>query len=307
MEEKNVKKVKLLTFLLILAVIIILVLGAGFIYLKMNGSEKESNKPQELSSPTGEIDNKKDQEEKSKEKNKDNDVGDYFVLYNGTIIPVKMGKVTASYIDEITEANREKYNITYYNYEKGKSLGETKGDLIEGVFDNTAYVDNVKKFAISKKFDAIPRKYRTIDELPDELMDMADCSSVEIHSIDLDGDEKEEKIVCYAVDYSEDDFGDGEPVASSHIMLYDSNYKKIADLVDLEDGFAEQGQGKHEATKVFLSLDRVEYLDIDNDGIMEIIIDIPMYEGDGLSDLSIVKYNNGELEGETNIKASVRP
>ena len=77
-------------------------------------------------------------------------------------------------------------------------------------------------------------------------------------------------------------------------------YKKIADLVTLENGF--WANIKEENQKVFLSLDNVEYIDIDNDGIMEIIIQVPTYE---IMEISIVKYSNNKIEGKTNVKASL--
>lgn len=129
---------------------------------------------------------------------------------------------------------------------------------------------------------------------------MADCSSVDINEIDLDGDGKNEYLVCYIVNYAEGEIGDGEPQASSGIMLFDNNYKKIDDLVILENGF--WANIKEENYKVFLSLDDVDYIDIDNDGIMEIIIRVPTYE---ITEISIVKYSNNKIEGETNVKANL--
>ena len=73
----------------------------------------------------------------------------------------------------------------------------------------------------------------------------------------------------------------------------------------LQDGFG--NSNKIEENKIFLSLDKVEYFDIDNDGIMEIIIEVPTYEQQGGANLSILKYNKGKLEGETNIQASLLP
>ena len=39
------------------------------------------------------------------------------------------------------------------------------------------------------------------------------------------------------MNYAKGDIGDGEPQASSGIMLFDNNFKKIEDLVILENGF----------------------------------------------------------------------
>ena len=131
---------------------------------------------------------------------------------------------------------------------------------------------------------------------------MADCSSVDINEIDLDGDGKSEYIVCYTVNYEKGQIGDVEPQASSGIMLFDFNYKKIADLVTLENGF--WGNFKEESYKRFLSLEEVEYIDIDNDGKMEIIIEVPTYEG---IQISILKYSNNKVEGKTDLQASLLP
>lgn len=225
---------------------------------------------------------------------------DYFVLYDGREIELKSGVQELSDIS-INDDSTAKYNTKYYNYENGKYAGESEGALTE-TYDGYAVVDNVKRIAVSQKYDAIPRTYTVINDLPKELNDMADCSSVDIHSVDLDGDGKTEYVVCYTVNYAEGEIGNGEPQASSGIMLFDSEYKKIADLVSLENGF--WGNIKKEDNKVFLSLNDVDYVDIDNDSVMEILIKVPTYEG---SKISIVKYNDGNIEGETNLNASVLP
>jgi len=226
-------------------------------------------------------------------------VEDYFVIYNGVEIEKKVGVQQISDMKITDEANK-KYNTTYYNYENGKDFGTSEGTFGEETYEGCSVVITPKRIAISEKYDAIPREYETIEELPDELMDMADYSRVDIQVIDLDGDGKKEHIVCWTVDYAEGDIGDGEPQASSGIMLLDENYKKVADLVTLDNGF--WGNIKEEDYKRFLLLDNVEYIDIDNDGNMEIIIEIPQYEGQSIS---IIKYKNGAVEGETDIKASV--
>ena len=238
--------------------------------------------------------------DKNADKQNNNQIN-YFILYNG--YEIKLDTTVQELADmQIDTSNNKKYNTTYYNYENGKYVGETKGIFGEETYEGVSRVDNVKKIAISKKYNAIPREYTVIKDLPEQLKDMSDCSTVDIHSIDLDGDNKKEYIVCYTVNYAKGAIGDGEPEASSGIILLDSNYKKIDNLVSLENGF--WGNIKEEDKKVFLSLDDVDYIDIDNDGIIEIIIRIPTYEG---TKISIVKYENNISKGETNIKASVEP
>lgn len=223
------------------------------------------------------------------------------ILYNGIEIVKATGVQTV--VDmEINDESIEKYNTTYYNYENGKYEGTTTGEFGEETYEGVSIVTNVKKIAMTQEYNAIPRKYKVIEELPEQLIDIADCSSVDINEIDLDGDGKNEYLVCYTVNYAEGEIGDGEPQASSGIMLFDNNYKKIDDLVILENGF--WANIKEEDRKIFLALDNVEYIDIDNDGNMEIIIEVPTYDG---TKISILKYSNNKVEGETNLKASVLP
>lgn len=224
------------------------------------------------------------------------------VLYNGIEISTKTG---VQYLDviEINDKTNNKYNTTYYNYENGKYEGKTIGKFGEKIYyDEFSIVSNVKTIAMTQKYNAIPRNFTTIDELLEQLIEMADCSSVDIQAIDLDNDGKTEYIVCYTVNHKEGEIGDGEPEAFSKIMLLDDNYKKIANIVTLENGF--WANVKEENYKIFLSINDVEYIDIDNDDIMEIIIEIPTYEG---KEISILKYNKGNIEGEVNYKASVLP
>ena len=298
-EDKNVIKVSISQ--VVISVIIIVAVVAAIMciaFYKLSGITKEpepvtTNMMNEDSiNPNNKVVENKVENASSKEK---------VFLYKGYEFETKVGVQDLSEMEITTEA-KAKYETTYYNYEKGKYEGESKGEFKEDFFEGYAAVSNVKTIAMTEEYNAIPRKYSRTTSLPEELIDMADCSSVTIDSIDLDGDEKEEKIVCYTVNYSEGQIGDGEPEASSGIMLLDSNYKKITDLAALDDGF--WAGIKEEGNKIFMSLEDVEYIDLDNDGKMEIIIQVPTYEG---VRISIYKYSSGNVEGETNLKASVLP
>lgn len=227
---------------------------------------------------------------------------EHIVLYRGYEMRAKTGVQYLSDMKITDEANK-KFNIEYFNYENGKSEEKTKGIFGEETFEGVSKVENVKKIAVSTEYNAIPREYEVINELPNELIDMADYSKIQIEQIDLDGDGNIETFVTYGVDYKVGEIGDdGEPKASSGIMMFDSEYKKIDDLVTLDNGF--WGNIKEEDRKVFITMDNLEYIDIDNDGSMEVIIEVPTYEG---TIVSVLKYKDGKLEGETNIKASVAP
>lgn len=172
-------------------------------------------------------------------------------------------------------------------------------------------VTGVEKIAISKKYDAIPRQVKRENSLPEELIDMADYPSVQIDTIDLDGDGKEEHIVCARANYSEGEIGDGSPQESSIIILFDSNYKKIAVLDNLEDSFWGNSEEMYkegvitskelDENRQFLTLDETEYIDINNDGKIEIIINHPIYEG---IRINIVGFKNGELQIDNRLKSS---
>lgn len=70
----------------------------------------------------------------------------------------------------------------------------------------------------------------------------------------------------------------------SGICLYDSNYQKISDLA------AQNAPGLYLA-----NFDNITYMDIDNDGNMEIIISIPV--GASYFRFGIYKYENKTVEG----------
>ena len=279
---------KLLTILRIIGIILIMMIGVVMFMQKTENDRQiadlnnNQNKMQEIT----------------------NNLKENILLYEGSEI---LNKIGTQFIDltemEISEEAKRKYNTTYFNYENGKYLGETTGKFgDEIIYDSYSTVKDVKRIAMTQKYNAIPREYKLIEKLPEKLNDIADYSSVAINEIDLDGDEKSEYIVCYTVNYKKGQIGDGEPQASSGIMLFDNNYKKIADLATLENGF--WGNIKEEDYKIFLSLEETEYIDIDNDGIMEIIIEIPTYEG---TKISILRYSNNKVEGEINLQASVMP
>ena len=308
-EEKKEVRISLLTVLVIISIFLIIIVIMGAIIYKLNKDISiEEQKNMDIQTQLENLDEEaligeKNIVEESNDSNNsiDADIDNNIILYNGYEIEPRVGVQDPSDM-KISDEAKSKYNVTYYNYENGKYAGTTKGEFGKETYDGYSAVNNVNRIAMTKEYNAIPRSYTRINELPKELIDMADCTSVDIDSIDLDNDGKEEKVVCYTVSYSKGQIGDGEPQASSGIILFDSNYKKIADLASLEDGF--WAGFKEDDRKIFFSLDETEYIDIDNDNIMEIIINVPVYEG---TRISILKYSNGIIEGKTNLKASVMP
>ena len=249
------------------------------------------------------INRKTIEENNSTEESKENtnEIKENIILFNGMEISKNVGVQDLVDMKKNNE-NMKKYNTTYYNYENGQSKGKTNGTFGEETYEGVSVVKNVSKIAMTKNYNAIPRKVETIGALLEELRDLGDYSDALVNKVDLDNDGTEEFIVCYKQNERAGDYENGEARAISGITLYDKNLKKISDLVVLENGF--WGNIKDEQHKVFLSINDIEYIDIDEDGIMEIIIKVPTYEG---TKISILKYNKGTLQGVKNLKASVAP
>lgn len=268
--EEN-KKINVSFKVVIALIIIVVIIGIAFAICILKNSSNENN---------GADKNNTAIKEESKEK---------IILYKG--LDFSDGKN----LNDITynEANKKKYEIEYFNYENGKKLEKSKGNLVE-TYEGISAVENVKKIAISVEYDAIPRRYTTIEGLPKELYELADCNKVEIQSVDLDGDGKKEYIVASNSYASPEDYDTDTYTNYSDISLYDNKFKKIATLIKAKDQYREV-DGKI-TSEFFCSLDDVEYIDIDDDGIMEVLVDLNYWENIGVNSY---KYKDGKITGET--------
>lgn len=228
----------------------------------------------------------------------DENIEDYFILYNGQEIELTTGCQVFDWGMPVNDENNIKYNTTYYNYNDGKYIGETKGEFLDDY--GYSLVENVEKIAISKNYNICPRTYKNITIIPEELKKLQkEEYNIAIQSIDLDNDGKEEKIVCLTKKIN----GNDEKIAYSEITLYDYSYNKIANLVTIQDGFeADLSASGDINNAAFLSLDLVNYVDIDLDRNMEIIVECLSYEG---NDLNIYKYENNHIEGPTDSKGYI--
>lgn len=268
--EEN-KKIKVSFKVVIALIIIVVIIGIAFAICILKNSSNENN---------GADKNNTAIKEESKEK---------IILYKG--LDFSDGKN----LNDITynEANKKKYEIEYFNYENGEKLEKSKGNLVE-TYEGISAVENVKKIAISVEYDAIPRRYTTIEGLPKELYELADCNKVEIQSVDLDGDGKKEYIVASNSYASPEDYDTDTYTNYSDISLYDNKFKKIATLIKAKNQYREV-DGKI-TSEFFCSLDDVEYIDIDDDGIMEVLVDLNYWENIGVNSY---KYKDGKITGET--------
>ena len=216
------------------------------------------------------------------------------VLYNGLILDTtKMGITELKYIDK-TDANKDKYVITYYNYENFAFKDSALGTLSEEVYEGVLAVDNVGKIAISEKFNCLPRDIQVVNTIPSVVMDNNNLSSYDTTKtimVDLDGNGTNENILILS----------NRQKGYSKISLVDYQGKLVADLA-----YIEKSNWTSATTEdYYLTINNIEILDIDNDGVMEIILELPRYEG--APKISLVKYKNGELQGEKDYEVSLLP
>lgn len=215
------------------------------------------------------------------------------VLYNGLILDTsKMDEITLQYVD-IKSDKSDKYVITYYSYANYSKKDSSLGTLSSEAYDGLAKIDNVGKIAISEDYDAMPRSVKVVNTVPTIVSDsnpkLADYDSIKTLIADLDGNGTDEYILILA----------NKTTGFSKITAIDSKGTKIADLASIEKSKWKQDS----TTEYYLSISNVEIIDVDNDGIMEIVLEIPHATGNPT--ISLLKYNNGELSGKTNIECSL--
>lgn len=220
---------------------------------------------------------------------------DLVVLYNGLLLDTsKMDQVELKYIDN-SSLDKEKYVITYYSYANFKFKDSDLGTLSSQIYDGLIKVENVGKVAISEDYNAIPRTVKVVNSIPTIVEEnnpkLSEYNLKKVIIVDLDGNGTDEYILVLG----------NTTTGYSKITLMDSKGIKVADLA-----YIEKSKWESVSTEEYhLSINNIEVLDVDNDGIMEILVEIPRYEGE--PSISLLKYKNGELSGKTNIECSLLP
>ena len=216
------------------------------------------------------------------------------VLYDGLVLDVsEMKVVDLQYIDNSNE-NKENYVITYYNYENFEFKSSSLGALSSQVLDGLIKVDNVDKVAISENYDAIPQEIQVINSIPTAVLDNnTDFSNYDTKKTiicDLDGNDTNEYIIILA----------NKTTGESKIVLAESTgiVKAIIGTMD------KSGWETVATDGYYLSYSNIEVLDIDNDGIMEILFELPTSSTTS-KQVSLLKYKNGDLTGETDVICSL--
>lgn len=315
--EETSKATKILNFLLAIIVVITVIAGSIIYYslytytgedVPVNNKEEDvstvadilntvvtSNEDEEKNEiptqnpptgnptvTTGEADNRKVLNES------------IIVLYDGLILDSeKMDLVQLKYIDS-SKDTKDNYVITYYNYENYGYKNSTLGTLSPQVLDGLVKINNVGKVAISEKYEAIPRDIQVINSIPavvlDNNPDFSKYDTKKTIITDLDGNETNEYIVILA----------NKNTGESKIVLVQSTGFVKAVLAKMD----KSGWDSIAIDGYYLSYSNIEILDIDNDGIMEIVFEVPSQESIP-SQISLLKYKNGELSGKTDLVCSL--
>ena len=185
----------------------------------------------------------------------------------------------------------------YYLYDNFKSKGKSKITYAKSKDFDKAYRFNLKDSDIALysdyDYEIVPREIKLLKTLPKELTEnnpkLKEYKEVEVVSCDLDNDSKLEYVVAA-------NNGDNHP---SKIYLAGNDYKIIDKLIEINPDKKEIKDYDH------YEIDDVYILDIDNDGIMEIVIEKFGYEG--ASSLEFYKYKDGKIEGNTKLKVDLVP
>ncbi len=214
------------------------------------------------------------------------------VLYNGLILDTtKMDEVKLQYLDSKKDES-DKYIITYYSYENYSFKESKLGVFSSQLYDGLVKIDGVGKVAISEDYNAIPRAVKVVNTVPTIVAEnnpkLVDYNSIKTLIVDLDGNGADEYILVLA----------NKSTGFSKITLFDAKGSKVNDLASIE-----KSKWKKSGAEYYLSINNVEIIDVDNDGIMEIVIEIPHAAGDPT--VSLLKYSNGILSGKTGIECSL--
>lgn len=216
------------------------------------------------------------------------------VLYDGLILDVtNMKTVDLKYIDN-SKSDKEKYVITYYNYKNFEFKNYSLGTISSQVLDGLVKIDNVGKVSISESYNAIPQDIQVVNSIPAVVLENnSDFSNYDIKKsiiCDLDGNATNEYIIILG----------NKSTGESKIVLVESTgfIKAVLATMDKSgwDSIATDGY--------YLSYNNIELLDVDNDGIMEILFELPTTKTIPL-EVNLLKYKNGELQGTTDISCSL--
>jgi hypothetical protein len=228
------------------------------------------------------------------------------VLYHGITLDDADRRIEIRTNENEDEVNyiMKKYSREYYLYSNQQFLGKENGIAEIRGYDyywevNFQNLDNFE-VAISQPYNPYPRKvtdiYSEFALEPGNFCTVISevnnrfgvtCEITELLSVDLDGNGNDEYFIMLC---------DRE----SHFFakcLLNPKYKIISYLTVVH----EEDEEYDYTIEEFRMQNSSEIIDIDNDGIMEIIMQIPSYEG---LLFEVFKYNNGNFDGKFITEAS---
>lgn len=202
-----------------------------------------------------------------------------------------------------------KYEREYYLYSNNSLVGKADGKLEERGFDyywQVTFPDELNyeyEVAISDSYNPYPRKIVNTDsnfaeefdangKVLNEINNKFNVNSMvkELSRIDLDDDGKDE-FLALAVDKNNYFFAK---------CLIDSDYQIVSYLTV----FKEKHDDFDELVMNYDLFNSGEIFDMDNDGIMEVLVNLPSYEG--LS-FKAFKYKQGSFDGDFITETSIKP
>ena len=217
----------------------------------------------------------------------------------------------------------EKYETEYFLYSDGAFLGRAKGKIEEGSpYCWDIYFPAIKydhEIEISQKYNPYPREISYIkDNFQKEFDKSSEVISLidkqfEVHAVikemictDLDNDGKKEYLGMF-VDKKKCFFTkcliDSNNKIISYVLAYQAPAEKVEQAKSEWDEFnaSEWFDGFIEEYNLQSS---GEIVDINNDKIMEIIVELPVYDG---FNFKVFTFNNGKFDGEFITKSNVFP
>ena len=252
----------------------------------------------------------------------------YNIIYYNYPISEKLGlhSVPGQAGPEATAENKSKFITTYYSY---KSDGYMR--KIEPSFEKAREeygeleFTNIEKIAVSKNYDLMPRTieydcgvdfysdYENDDGYYDYYdnvnayysdKDLLGVFAPDIARIDLNGDGNY-IYIKYTREKINLIYSDKEEVLglSFNYDVFDKEGNHLATLVSIVRPY-EKNYDKETAPSLKED-DSIVCADLDGDGKMELIVEIPWYEYG--RDVSIYKYENGKILGETELIRSIEP
>jgi hypothetical protein len=211
---------------------------------------------------------------------------------------------------------RDKYERDYYLYSDGEYKGIAKG-IARGrgldygfevcFFDDDQEIEGyIEELAISANYNPYPRTVSySMSDFPETLSKDGsivkqvnsefgvECETKEMCRVDLDGDGTDEYL-AYLVDTNNYFYTK---------CLLNSNFKIIAYITVLNYGYIEGVDWPELFDNCGLS-NSGEIADVNNDEVMEILVELPAYEG---FEFRVFSYKNGVFSGDYITKAPLLP